>query len=83
MDKVLNTKNLVSYLLLLLIGLSIGFIMGSYTKPEEKSEVAQINYDSVCLRTLKEFYIAQDQEKKKQILKEASKKIAIDKMMNN
>lgn len=83
MEQKLNTKNTISYLLFLFIGLSIGFVIGNYTKPKTETEKVNINYDSICLRTLKEYYINQNPKERKKLIDTAAKKLAIDNMMSN
>jgi len=67
----------------LFIGVMFGFVLGNYQKPVTKTEVAEINYNSICLRTLKEYYVNQNPKEKKKMLDQAAKQLAIDKMTSN
>jgi hypothetical protein len=82
-DQKINSKTFIFYLLFLLIGICFGFVAGVYQKPEQKSEIADINYDSICVRTLKEYYLNQNPKEKKKLVDQAAKQLAIDKMTNN
>jgi len=82
-DQKINSKTFIFYLLFLLIGICLGFVAGAYQKPEQKSEIAEINYDSICLRTLKEYYINQNPKERKKLIDQAAKQLAIDKMTSN
>jgi hypothetical protein len=83
MDQILNIKKSIFYLLFLFIGISIGFIIGNTSKPESKVQTVDVNYDSICLRTLKQYYLEQDQANKNKLIKNAAKQLAIDRMTNN
>ena len=83
MDQKINSKTFIFYLLFLLIGICFGFVAGVYQKPEQKSEIADINYDSICVRTLKEYYLNQNPKEKKKLVDQAAKQLAIDKMTSN
>jgi len=69
--------------MVLFIGVMFGFVLGNYQKPVTKTEVAEINYNSICLRTLKEYYVNQNPKEKKKMLDQAAKQLAIDKMTSN
>ena len=83
MEQKINSKTFIFYLLFLFIGICFGFIAGSYQKPNHESEVAEINYDSICVRTLKEYYLSQNPKERKKLVDQAAKQLAIDKMTNN
>jgi hypothetical protein len=78
-----NIKTKSNYLFIFILGISFGVLIGNYTKPETKTETVQVDYNSVCLRTLKAYYLEQDQENKKKMIKTAGKQIALDRMMSN
>jgi hypothetical protein len=82
-DQKINSKTFIFYLMFLFIGVMFGFVLGNYQKPVTKTEVAEINYNSICLRTLKEYYVNQNPKEKKKMLDQAAKQLAIDKMTSN
>jgi len=65
-----------------MLGVALGCTYISLNQPK-KPEVVDVNYDSVCLRTLKAYYLQQDQEQKKKLIKSAGKEIALDRMMSD
>jgi hypothetical protein len=82
-DQKINSKAFIFYLMFLLVGVCFGFVLGNYQRPETNTEIAAINYDSVCLRTLKEYYINQNPKERKKMIDQASKQLAIDNMTKN
>ncbi len=70
------------YILTFILGVALGCTYISLNQPK-KPEVVDVNYDSICLRTLKAYYLQQDQEQKKKLIKSAGKEIALDRMMSD
>lgn len=82
-DQKINSKAFIFYFMFLLIGVCFGFVLGNNQRPETNTEIAAINYDSVCLRTLKEYYINQNPKERKKMIDQAAKQLAIDNMTKN
>ena len=78
----LQLLSISKYILTFIFGVALGCTYISLNQPK-KPEVVDVNYDSVCLRTLKAYYLEQDQEQKKKLIKSAGKEIALDRMMSD
>jgi hypothetical protein len=82
METKLNKTNIIFSIMFLLIGFTFGFSINNLFQ-EPKQETVQIDYNSVCLRTLKSYYVSQNPKVKKQLIDKAAKSLAIDRMQNN
>lgn len=82
METKINKLNLTLSIIFLFIGFTLGFSTNTIFKEPEPKTVP-INYDSVCLRTLKSYYDNQNPKMKKQIIDKAAKQLAIDRMQIN
>lgn len=74
MDQEINKKMILLCCSFLFGGIILGSTLTSMFKFEEKPETIKIDYDSVCMRTLKSYYLEQNQNDKKKILMNGIKK---------
>jgi hypothetical protein len=75
MDQKINNKTILMCCSFLFFGIILGSVFTNLFKIEEKPETVKINYDSVCVKTLKAYYEAQKQDDKKKILFDGAKKM--------